>query len=117
MRFVLENVKIVSENKRLAYNRKTGRAFTSTEYKQSKACIEAAFIEQTKYRPMYGENVVITITVHTYKDIDNCIKPILDAMQVAGVIKDDRYVVRLLVHKIPIKRGQPDTIIIDVEEI
>ena len=33
-------------------------------------------------------------------DIDNCVKPFLDALTEAGIIEDDRYITKLIVEKI-----------------
>jgi len=43
--------------------------------------------------------VVLELPAKCRKDIDNCNKPVLDALQVAGVIDDDRHVHDLRVYK------------------
>jgi Holliday junction resolvase RusA-like endonuclease len=41
-----------------------------------------------------------------YQDYDNILKPITDALKLAKIIKDDRYVLNVSILKEPIKRGQ-----------
>lgn len=55
---------------------------------------------------MLKKDVYVTMYIHTSKDIDGVIKPVLDVLQEAEVYGNDRQVVSLSVRKIKIKRNQ-----------
>ena len=48
----------------------------------------------------FNDNITVEITMKGHKyDIDNVVKPILDALQRAMIITDDKYITDLIVHK------------------
>ena len=56
-------------------------------------------------------------TIDPLRDIDSLIKPALDCLQVAEVIENDRYVMRLLATKQKKGRGKPDVIRVSIDKI
>jgi len=119
MIITLKDVNIVSDNCRIIPIIVKGkpRSVTSSEYKKCKADLIRMIQEQLPewWEPM-SEGVEIEIGVQTYKDISNVGKVLLDALEGAGVIKNDRYVSTLRMYKTPIKRGSPDTVRIEIKE-
>jgi len=104
---VLEyNGKLISENKRLS-RMKNGHYYTTKEYKEIKQLYINSF-EKIKLEKPYK----FAIYVYTYKDIDNVLKPIFDAMQEKGIIEDDKYIIHLDVRKIIQKRNEKEKIIV-----
>ena len=92
----------------------------SAEYQQSQSDLVNMIrqycllnnIELEEYH--FKKNIEIKIAIWTYKDIDNCLKQILDALGLAKIIKNDRDIIRLLVIKHPVKRGTPEDILIEI---
>ena len=62
--------------------------------------------------------VHLDFTINTARDIDSLIKPVLDCLQKARVVRNDSQITRLFVSKTPKKkRGEEDRIRVTVEEI
>jgi Holliday junction resolvase RusA-like endonuclease len=59
----------------------------------------------------------VEIYIDTYKDIDNCVKMIIDSMAEAGVIDNDKNVKQLYVSKEYLKKGKTENLIVNVETI
>lgn len=59
----------------------------------------------------------IMIGVEMYQDYDNILKPITDALKLAKIIKDDRYIYEAKIFKTPIKRGQLGCLDVWIETI
>lgn len=96
MRLVINgNVKAKKNNKRVAYNKKTGKPFIMTD-KTTDDYIKSA-ISQLKEQfdgykiTEYPISVQMSFYYQTKhrKDIDNSATTILDCMKTAGVIEDD----------------------------
>ena len=108
----IENIKLPTINNRYGVNSKTGQLYLSSEYRRFKRdlvnCCRKVII-----LPPYS----IIISQKTYKDIDATIKILLDSLQQARVIKDDKFIINLHIIKIPILKGQPESLKIDVEHI
>ena len=87
------------------------------KYKRSKAAIIRQI--QNQMPPLY---VPITNWVHVYiyiatwKDLSNVAKVLLDSLQEAGVFKDDKQVVHLVMNKHRIKRTGRERVEIQVTE-
>jgi Holliday junction resolvase RusA-like endonuclease len=99
----IKKIKISSINKKytLARNSRGRKQFCTTdEYKAFKSLIANVCLKMI-FLPPYK----VMIEIDNYGDIDNCVKAILDSMQ--GVcITNDCHVLKLLIIKNPIKRGQ-----------
>lgn len=91
--------KFPSINTKYKLNRITGRLFLSKEYREFKELI-AFSTHKTLIEPPY--HIVIEIT--TYKDIDACIKPILDGLE-RNVIENDKDIIKLTIVKKPVKKN------------
>lgn len=98
----LEDVKLCSINKKYI-NRKYA---LSNEYQTFKQLI--AWSVETK--EVFSDNIKIKIEVNTAKDIDSMVKPLLDGLEMSGVITNDRYVTELHVIKNTIKLRQPESL-------
>ncbi len=119
MTITLKDVNIVSDNCRLIPIVVKGRprSVTSAEYKKCKKDLILMIKAQLPewWEPM-SEGVEIEIGIQTYKDITNVAKVLLDALEGAGVMKNDRYVDILRMYKTPIKRGSLDTVTIEIKD-
>ena len=51
-------------------------------------------------RPKGGSAITICAAIDHRRDLDNLAKPIIDALVVAGIISDDRYVQRITLSRI-----------------
>jgi Holliday junction resolvase RusA-like endonuclease len=113
----IKDISLVSVNERhiIAMNKKTGGKFikNSTEYNRLIKDLFTVFRFAHKCETLKGK-VLVEIVVSTYKDIDNVIKPVIDSLQKAEVIEDDRNVSKLYIVKNEIKKGSPDSIIVKV---
>lgn len=104
----LENIKMCGLN-----NKYISRRFIlSKEYRAFKKLI-LKNCKKIKLKPPY----FITMDFSMYKDIDSTAKCILDALEDAEVITNDRYVTRLHIYKDSIKRGYPESLRVWVEEL
>jgi len=114
MVIVIRDFQIVSDNERLIPVIMKGkpRVVTSGKYKKCKEQLRVLMREQMPegYKP--PEEPVIFMQVQTYKDIGNIAKVVMDALEGAGVIKNDRDILRLDVEKIKAKRGASDSLYI-----
>jgi len=95
---------------RITFISKEGRAFRTN--------VEAALIE---HRGMFGEKrLFISVTAfppdRRARDLDNLLKPLLDAMQHARLFDDDSQVDRLLIERGNVI-GKPGQLQVTVEEI
>jgi Holliday junction resolvase RusA-like endonuclease len=104
--------KMVGENRRLIPAR--GRLINSNEYRACKADLIKTFMEQYGSKePLKKPDVLIFYEVNSRCDHHNFQKPILDALQKAGVIQNDKNVG--WVNNAPPERhkmGEPDKLII-----
>ena len=98
----LENIKVPSVNQKYGYNPQTKRAFVNREYTQFKKLLTASAVKMKVEPPYY-----VLIEKSCYIDIDNDIKIILDSLEDAGVIENDRSVLKLQVIKEHIAKKSP----------
>lgn len=125
IKLIAENIRIESGNRRLMQNKKTGTWFMSPKYRESKSELIAKFLENGTNKTIENErekiynsdNVGVKIKIHTYKDIDNPLKMVFDVLEELEYIKNDKCINRILVTKIPIRRGQPDSIYIIIDSL
>lgn len=89
------NVKAKKNNKRVSYNKRTGKPFVMTEKKTTDYINDAVQQLKDQFRgynitqyPIMVQMVFYYPTKHR-KDIDNSMSTILDCMKLAEVIKDD----------------------------
>ena len=63
---------------------------------------EAFFILKANKVKLFERDVAVTILMHLKRerDIDSCLKPLLDVLQKAGVYTDDKQVTNLFVQKV-----------------
>ena len=108
----LNNIKIASINQKYNYNPKTGKLFLSKPYRDFKNLI---ILNAT--RKKIEAPYAITIEVETYNDIDSFCKPLLDGLEKAGVIDNDKSILKMHIYKTQIKRGQPNKLDVWVETI
>ena len=75
------------------YVQRTGRRILSLPYKAWRG--GAAIVARASMKPLPKKmplSVLIEASASRRRDIDNLVKPTLDMLQVAGVIRDDRMV-------------------------
>jgi Holliday junction resolvase RusA-like endonuclease len=100
-KLIFNKIKLCSINRKFV----SGKFIPSKDYVNVKKTIgEVA----NKYIGLFNLETCkfIEITMHTTKDIDAPVKPILDALQ--KLIGDDKNVVHLLIHKVSIKKTEPE---------
>ena len=107
----LENIKIVGINKKYNVNKK-GRMYLSDGYRVFKKMLVFSCVK-TKIPPPYH----VKIKTHCYHDIDAVTKVILDAIQTAGVIDDDKNVLMCTQYKMPISKNTPGKIQVEVSSL
>lgn len=100
-----ENIKIISSNRRLIQAR--GRFISNPDYAAFKKEL-CLMIRPVKLDPHYH----LEIYAECYADADNIIKPVIDSLELRGVIDNDRNVVRVDMHKVHIPKGKPGMIIV-----
>ena len=109
MNIKLPPMNIISDNERIIPIIMGGkpRAVSSPRYKKCKNELIRQMILQRDEATLHkwNSNIRIKIIAHTYKDITNISKIIVDSLEKAGIIENDRCVTVFLMVKIPIKRG------------
>jgi len=101
----VQNIKIPSVNGKYSVNHNTGRLYLSKKYRAFKDLMETLIVQfaiDTKIDPPYS----LRINVSTAVDIDNFLKPLIDSLQQARLIDDDKNILRLIIEKKPVKRGE-----------
>ena len=96
-----------------------GKRFKNKEYAKFQNNLTYEMLKQGRYKPAMTETVSVKLffSISKQRDIDSLIKPVLDCLQKASVIKNDNLIRRLLVIKDIKKTGEPDSIKIICSEI
>lgn len=106
----LKNVQLASVNAKYGVNQRTGRLFLTPQYRLFKELV-ACMCKAVEIDPPYS----VTIDIKTCMDIDNAIKPVLDGLQSAGIITDDKHISALHIYKTASKKGAPSDLTVYVE--
>jgi len=114
IKFEVNGLQLMSDNDRLRPS-KRGRLFCTEEYRIYKKDLTLLFSLQ---RPQGWQTIQgpfgIRIKVWTHKDQSNLIKAVLDALEDAEIIRNDKYCDRLYMVKEPQKRTEPEKMKIEV---
>lgn len=108
--------KAVGVNRRLIKAR-NGRFVLSPAYRAFKDSLHLTI--NTSGRPVAPHQGTLHVTVYqeSNHDCDALLKPVIDAMEAAGVLKDDKQVMSITVRRIPkLKRTHDDHIEVSVRE-
>jgi Holliday junction resolvase RusA-like endonuclease len=103
--------RVVGENRRLNYSRKTGRAHLNPAYRIFKRSLFLEVRRSMGTRPPWpypfkGQvELEIRGKLHPKADVDNCIKPVQDALQEAGAILNDNQIRKTSSERIGNSRG------------
>jgi Holliday junction resolvase RusA-like endonuclease len=108
----IKSIGLASVNKKYEINRATGTLYLSRAYADFKKLIQLS-AAKARISPPYS----VRIDIATKADIDNAIKPILDGLQAAGVIDDDKNVIELTVKKTPVQRRVDSSLVVYVVSI
>ena len=100
----LKNVKFATINNKFGVDKK-GELYLTQEYRDFKNLIFLS-AKRGYVRPPYKIKIISIM----YQDYDNVLKPITDALKLAKIIKDDRFVLQAEITKIPALRGQLGTL-------
>jgi Holliday junction resolvase RusA-like endonuclease len=84
----------------------------STVYRDSRDAITMMFRAQWKWEPIdYKVDVILAPALSSRRDTDNCEKVVYDAMQHAGVVKNDSLIKCHAVLRSDKPRGTEDTLV------
>lgn len=89
-----------------------GRRFKTSEYARwRKNFLLLCRFDQSGY---YSDNVSIEFFISSYNssDLDNMVKPTLDALVDKGIIKDDRQIQHLSMSKYKVKEKKEEKIVV-----
>lgn len=115
--YKLEDIKMISENNRQVPIRtgKTLRLISTKEYRNYKKLLTDFFLLSniSEETPIF-KDFSAKLTIHTYKDLTNLIKPIFDALEESNLINNDRYLLNCQLIKIPIKKGKLDSFYLEL---
>ncbi len=113
MKFVkAEEIQLPNENRRLIKGYQ-GRLVANKEYQERQETLAILF--KSSFRDLsehQAEKPIVIMEVHTYKDLDNVIKPVVDVLENLNIIPNDRNNSRIDASKVPIKKGQRESIFI-----
>lgn len=105
----------VSENRRLAKGQ--GRWIPNKNYQAFKESLAWTCKKEADGQSFQGPvSVRLLLTLNPRIDGQNVVKPVLDALQLAGVIRNDRQVRQFGFYRIDRERGEEDRIDIFVRE-
>lgn len=104
----------ISENQRLAPGQ--GRFRVNEEYRAFKESVALAIRGHGEASFEGSVSVRLLVELNPRMDAQNIIKPVLDALQLAGVLKDDRQVRQLSLYRED-RQSKQDTILIVVTEV
>lgn len=105
----VENIILSSINEKYNYNFKKRQLFLNSNYKTFKDLVSLT-VRKVRIDPPYQ----VSIFFEGYIDVDAPIKAILDGLQAAGVLKNDRDVLDLRVMKKRTKRSKYGKLKIEV---
>lgn len=96
-----------------------GKRYKNKEYMSFQNALTYEMLRQGNYKKVIESTVSVKLffSIRSNRDIDSLIKPVLDCLQKAQVIKNDNLIRRLLVVKEIKKAGELDTIKIICSEI
>lgn len=106
--------KLVSDNRRIMRSRH-GMVINTKQYRNFKHDLK--YIIRSRMGSGFetvNEPFGVRIKVWTSKDAQNLIKPVMDALEIAGSIKNDGLLRELYLVKQKIKRGLPEQIVIEL---
>lgn len=111
-----KNIRLASGNRRLMQSR-SGRWFMDSTYRKRRAELIALFKRHLpRNHKTIETSAAVYVDVKTYKDIDNVLKTILDVLQELEVFSNDGIVDTLIVSRERIKRNNPESVTVRVEE-
>lgn len=119
LQICLANAVLVSVDERVIPIYKKGKPhiILSRAYRK---CIDALTKQIRAMLPddfeIFTQNIVVHLEISTRKDLDNVLKPIIDAMQHAKIIKNDSRVVQINARKKAIQNNG-ESVFITVYEI
>ena len=105
----IEETKLVGINSKFA-NR---RYVLTTGYRKQKELFALLY----KKIPIIEGKFKVLVEIKTYKDVDALAKPVLDSMEVAGIIANDRNCLDLHIKKEVGIRGRLESLKVYIEEI
>jgi Holliday junction resolvase RusA-like endonuclease len=106
----LKGADLISVNEKYGYNPKSGKLYLSSKYRAFKELIVANCVKEKIQSPY---EVFIKLVANL--DIDNPLKPILDGLESAGVIDNDKNVHCLVVLKIPEKDITKQSVVVHIQ--
>lgn len=100
----LDNIKIPTINQKYGFSPKSRKLYLNHDYRKFKELLHYSTTSGL-LDPPYE----IVIEIKTYKDIDAAIKVILDSLE-GVVIENDKFINKLTIFKIPIKKGSLESL-------
>ena len=107
--------KAVGANRRLLWSPRAHRMVPNPDYKKFKKSLAGEF--ENHAERFDGEvYVYVRMSIHPAMDSDAILKPLFDALEDAGILRNDNQIRDYAVNRENKKRGEPDRVIVIVEE-
>jgi Holliday junction resolvase RusA-like endonuclease len=113
----IKNIKFASINEKYCKN-KQGRLYLSKPYREFKEIIQMCCRKDNlRNNGCIKSPYRVIIHFSAYHDIDAFLKPVIDGIQAAGIIDNDKNIHELYVFKKPLKRGEVGNLKVEIETI
>jgi len=107
--------KAVGANRRLLWSPRAHRMVPNPAYKKFKESMAAEFMNHAE-RFEGAVHVYVRMILNARMDSDSILKPLFDALELAEIVKNDNQIKSYAVNRENKKRGEPDRVVVIVEE-
>ena len=107
--------KAVGANRRLLWSPRAHRMVSNPAYKHFKESMAAKFADHAE-RFDGPVHVYVKMIINARMDSDSILKPLFDALELAEIVPNDNKIRSYVVNRENKKRGEPDRVVVVVEE-
>jgi len=107
--------KAVGANRRLLWSPRAHRMVANPAYKKFKESMAAEFMNHAE-RFDGPVHVSVRMILNARMDSDSILKPLFDALELAGIVSNDNKIRSYAVNRENKKRGEPDRVVVIVEK-